>query len=117
MLTIKMMQEAAHDNSRTKGFWDADERVIQACGTFPGGTREAEKLVISRKLVLIHSEASEGTEALRDTLGFGNLAEELADVVIRCGDLAQWLGIDLETAIKAKMQKNAARPPMHGKAF
>jgi len=39
-----------------------------------------------------------------------NLAEELADVMIRIADLAAIEGIDLEAASKAKLEKNALRP-------
>jgi NTP pyrophosphatase (non-canonical NTP hydrolase) len=118
MLTIKMMQEAAHENSKSKGFWEDEESLLNRANAMHGvNARDVEKLIVSRKIALIHSEASEGLEALRESHGFGNLAEELADVIIRVGDLAQWLGIDLETAVRTKMQKNAARPTLHGKAF
>jgi NTP pyrophosphatase (non-canonical NTP hydrolase) len=42
------------------------------------------------------------------------LPSELADVIIRCGDLACRLGIDLETAILEKQKYNRTRAFMHG---
>lgn len=39
---------------------------------------------------------------------------ELADVVIRCFDLASIMGIDLATAILEKMRYNETRPYRHG---
>jgi len=43
-----------------------------------------------------------------------NVAEELADLMIRVADTAKQEGIDLEKAIRTKMVQNENRPPMHG---
>lgn len=40
---------------------------------------------------------------------------ELADVVIRCANMAGELGIDLEAAISEKLLFNGARPYLHGR--
>lgn len=40
---------------------------------------------------------------------------ELADVIIRTLDLASGLGIDIEEAIRIKMDFNATRPRLHGR--
>ena len=42
---------------------------------------------------------------------------ELADVVIRCFDMADYYGIDLEEAILEKHEFNKTRPYKHGKKF
>lgn len=42
---------------------------------------------------------------------------ELADVVIRCFDMADYYGIDLESAIIEKHYYNKSRPYKHGKKF
>lgn len=80
-----------------------------------------------RLLALIHTEVSEATEELRkpdfeptriyhrpsDGKPEG-LPPELADVVTRCMDMAESLGIDLEAAITEKLAFNATRPFRHG---
>lgn len=81
------------------------------------------------RLALIHSEVSEALEDARvlppeqlKTLLYqgesrkpNGFMAELADVVIRVGDLAGEIGGDLEKAIKEKMAYNATRDFKHGK--
>lgn len=73
----------------------------------------AEEQSALTKLALTHSEASEAAEAVLrdDTEAFG---EELADVVIRCLDLAEGYGLGMEEEVLSKMEKNAGREHMHG---
>lgn len=112
MTTIRDMQAAVHSNARRKGFYDGAQ------------DSNAE---IAMRLALVHSEVSEALEAMRDEgalresytqngkpVGF---ASELADVVIRVMDMAEWLGVDLQAEIEAKHAYNQGRPSKHGKAF
>jgi NTP pyrophosphatase (non-canonical NTP hydrolase) len=43
-----------------------------------------------------------------------NFGEELADTLIRVLDLASGLGIDLDSAVSAKLEKNKHRGYRHG---
>ncbi len=70
-------------------------------------------LSVPTKLALIHSEVSEALEAHRNGQD-EHLAEEIADVVIRCMDLAEAEGLDLGKAIVDKHQVNLGRPFKHG---
>lgn len=67
------------------------------------------------KLALIHSEASEALEELRKTpFDRDAWGEELADIIIRVGDLAHISGVNLEKAVEDKIWKNRSREYQHG---
>lgn len=121
-MQINIIIKEAHENAVSKGFWeDWNILSIIAESRFNNDykaelAKMAENALISKSLMLITSELAEAQEALRknDT---ENFAEELADVLIRLADLAGGLGIDLDTEIRKKMDKNRSRPYKHGKKF
>jgi NTP pyrophosphatase (non-canonical NTP hydrolase) len=131
-LTIRGMQDSAYSQSVTSGFWDDYGTMHQHIRDTAGGpTRDLMldqhiRTTIAEKLALIHSETSEALEDVRAGRDIDSntyradgkpegLPSELADIIIRIGDLAGWLGIDLEAAVIEKMQFNASRPYKHGK--
>lgn len=74
---------------------------------------------------MVHSELSEALEDYRNGLKpdvtlkddggkpYG-IPSELADVVIRVADMCGYYNIDLEAAVKAKLEFNRTRPYRHG---
>lgn len=91
---IRELQKAAWENAEAKGFHNPPMNLLELCA-------------------LIGTEVSEAIEEWRN----GNEDEvpfEFADVLIRVADACGILGIDLESAVIAKMEKNAGRPYMHG---
>lgn len=99
---VELLQTSAYRASVTAGWWqntdvDGDHHVVPA------------------KLCLIHSEISEAMEGHRkdlmdDKLPHRKMIEvELADALLRIGDLAQALGLDLGGAVVEKMEYNAKR--------
>jgi NTP pyrophosphatase (non-canonical NTP hydrolase) len=106
---IKEMQEAAYAMADSKG-WHSQPRTF------------------GDQIALLHSELSEALEAFRQnnperiwyeciegkTPKPEGVPIELADVVIRLGDLCGQHGIDLQEAVRIKMQYNATRSHRHG---
>jgi len=109
-MTITELVERAHAMARDKGWYDPPR----------------DKRNIGEMLMLVVTEVAEAMEDYRD----GNMHEaipqtvdpgkptgfvsEIADIVIRIGDLCGYLGIDLEGAVQRKMAYNATRPHRHG---
>jgi hypothetical protein len=98
--------EAVAAINRAKGFWSDGDRPAELA-------------------MLVVTEVAEYVEALRDGHDPGSWhytdkgkpdgpAAEIADVVIRCFDMAARYGIDLPAVLEAKHAYNCGRPFQHG---
>lgn len=114
--TLAELQRVAHDNACDKGWWDGYEQYV-------GGFFELTPDQLLSKLMLITTEVAEAAEDVRvgamTTTGEPGakpcgFPSELADIMIRCFDLAGALGIDLQHEVVRKMLFNATRPARHG---
>lgn len=85
-MQLREIQKLAWDNKVAKGFNTTD---------------------VPLEFALAHAELSEAFEAFRKQPG--NLGDELADVLIFLVSIAEMRGINLESAVEAKIAKNAAR--------
>lgn len=100
---VNFLQQAVHINAVEHGFWEKDRNEGEC-------------------IALMHSELSEALEAIRKTqdhcvIESGNVAEELADCVIRIMDYCESKGINLGKAIVEKHEYNRTREYKHGKKF
>ena len=100
--TLSQIQEEVHRTAVEHGWWDHERTAGEV-------------------LMLMVTELAEAMEAYRDGNpesgcigGFSQMEEELADVVIRLLDFAEWAEFDIDGAVSAKMAYNEARPYRHG---
>ena len=119
-MQLNILIKDAHDNAVKKGFFEAEDSVINKMlinNEFSIQEIKAVKNAFkSQNLMLLVGEVAEANEALRKN-DEENFKEELADIAIRLAGQCGNLGLDLDTEIRKKMDKNINRPYMHGKTF
>jgi NTP pyrophosphatase (non-canonical NTP hydrolase) len=112
-LTLDGMAEAVHETAVEKGFWS----VID------GATQEQQDIFITKQLMMIVSEAVEVMEAIRKSRGPEEVADEMADIIIRTLDLyaglkeLEYVNTDLQVAFNNKTSFNTTRPERNGVKF
>jgi NTP pyrophosphatase (non-canonical NTP hydrolase) len=101
------MAKDIHAVAVEKGFWP--EKI--------------DDIFITKQLMMIVSEAVEVMEAIRKDKGKQEVADEMADIVIRTLDLYQglvdngYVDQELQTALNNKTSFNKSRPERHGVKF
>ena len=103
-MNLTDLQREAHAIALGKGWWD-------------------EPRTFGDLIALVHSELSEALEAYRDEvlpskphLLSTKVASELADVVIRVADMAEWYGLDLASAFES-LSEGASERDMSMRTF
>jgi NTP pyrophosphatase (non-canonical NTP hydrolase) len=105
--TLDSMAHEIHQTAIDKGFWP--EKV--------------DDIFITKQLMMIVSETVEVMEAIRKDKGKREVADEMADIVIRTLDLYQGLRDngyvegELQVALNNKTDFNKSRPERHGVKF
>ena len=105
-LTVKELQRTAWKIAEDKGFHIG--RVSARTDTL-------------LRLCLVHTEVSEAAQEVKKywtepptNMQIKDFMLELADVMIRVGDLAECVGGDLEESIRIKLAHNRLRPKQYG---
>lgn len=107
MTYLDEMAEHLHQVATEKGFWP---EVV-------------DDIFITKQLMMVVSEAVEVMEAIRKDKGKVEIADEMADIIIRTLDLFAGLvendytDISLDQALENKVNFNKARPERHGVRF
>jgi NTP pyrophosphatase (non-canonical NTP hydrolase) len=105
--SLEQMGKEIHATAVEKGFWP--EKV--------------NDIFIAKQLMMIVSEAVEVMEAIRKDKGKQEVADEMADIVIRTLDLYQglvdngYVDQELQVALNNKTSFNKSRPERHGVKF
>lgn len=106
-LTLDDMAKNIHNTAVEKGFWPD----------------QVDDIFVTKQLMMIVSEAVEVMEAIRKDKGKKEVADEMADIVIRTLDLYQglrdngYVETDLHVALNNKTDFNKSRPERHGVKF
>lgn len=107
MTSLDDMANALHEVAVEKGFWPKD----------------VDDIFITKQLMMIVSETVEVMEAIRKDRGQENVADEMADIIIRTLDLYAGLvengytAVSLDAALDSKASFNKTRPERHGVRF
>jgi NTP pyrophosphatase (non-canonical NTP hydrolase) len=104
---LTQISKNVHANAVEKGFW----------------SHEVNDLFVTKQLMMIVSEAVETMEAVRKDLGPDEVAEEMADIIIRTLDLYEgllengYVTEPLQPVLNKKIDYNRTRPERHGVKF
>lgn len=111
-MSLNGLAKDIHNISRAKGFW-------------PNGAERNPGEV----LMLIVTEVAEAMEDIRDGKPLNELLyaksggkltgvpSEMADIIIRVLDACAAWGIDIDDAVRRKINYNLGRPTLHGRAL
>lgn len=96
------------------GLWESTDYTVKCCmeqSTRCGYPFDRDTNLRVWAAQVVHREANE----LEQAEEADEYAEELADVIIASLSVAGKLGIDIDAAVKRKMEINRQRPWKHGK--
>ena len=106
-LSLNTLRDAIYQDAVEHGLWEDKFLLCQQTDVV---TDEVMELLSASSAITL-AQTEKGKKRVRE-----HFNEELADVVIGCFLLAGKLGIDIDAAVKKKMEINKARPWKHGKA-
>lgn len=101
---LNELRDEIYDDAVKHGLWDCLE-IVEA-----GDVGDAIKRLYCSRLV-----SDELTEAIKAVHEPEHYTEELADVIITALSAAGYLGIDIDKAVRDKMEINRGRQWRHGK--
>ena len=112
--TLNTMRDAIYEDAVAHGLWESTDYTVKECieeARQEGEPADQEDMMRGWAMEAIRREVNE----LEMTLSEEEYVEELADVIIASLSVAGKLGIDIDAAVKRKMEINKARPWKHGK--
>lgn len=113
--TLNALRDEVYQDAVAHGLWESTDYTVQCCigdCLQNGDPFDPDTLMRDRATQVIIMEMYELNRASEDAEAY---TEELADVIIAALSVAGKLGIDIDAAVKRKMEVNKRRPWKHGK--
>lgn len=114
--TLNTLRDAVYEDAVAHGLWESTDYTVReiidehkSCGT---PCANHDELLRCYAMDSIRKEVD---ELEMESASEEAYSEELADVIIMCMSVAGKLGIDIDAAVKRKMEINKRRPWKHGK--
>lgn len=119
---LNELRDEIYSDAAAHGLWDGDylrKTFVNSDVLRDSGLLQIYKIVnTERELARVNATFRvflENQELLESVLEEDHFAEELADVIITALSAAGYLGIDIDKAVRAKMEINRGREWRHGK--
>ena len=109
------LRDAIYEDAVAHGLWESTDYTVKECieaARQEGEPADQEEMMRGWAMETIRREVNELEDASADAEAY---AEELADVIIASLSVAGKMGIDIDAAVRRKMEINRARPWKHGK--
>ena len=113
--TLNTLRNAIYEDAVAHGMWESTDYTVMECiesAIHEGEPADQEEMMRGWAMETIRREVNELEDASADAEEY---ADELADVIIASLSVAGKLGIDIDAAVRRKMEINMARPWKHGK--
>ena len=114
-ISLNSMRDAIYEDAVAHGLWEGTDCVVKECidaAIQEGEPADQEEMMRGWAMETIRREVNELEDASADAEAY---AEELADVIIASLSVAGKMGIDIDAAVRRKMEINKGRPWKHGK--
>ena len=112
---LNTLRDAIYEDAVAHGLWESTDYTVKECieaARQEGEPADQGEMMRGWAMETIRIEVNELEYASADAEAY---AEELADVIIASLSVAGKLGIDIDAAVRRKMEINKARPWKHGK--
>ena len=112
--SLNTLRDAIYEDALAHGLWERTDYTLECCmerADLFGFPFDRDSKLRSLAAEVVYVEANE----LVQSVEADEYAEELADVIIASLSVAGKLGIDIDAAVRRKMEINRARPWKHGK--
>ena len=114
-ISLNSMRDAIYEDAVAHGLWEGTDFIVKECieaARQEGEPADQGEMMRGFAMETIRREVNELEDASVNEEAY---TDELADVIIASLSVAGKLGIDIDAAVRRKMEINRARPWKHGK--